>query len=93
MGDNRCKPRSVNDINIVLNVNRKAGVLLFPRLGAFSENVWTKEERKSFPRFCGKLEDYNRALRFIPLDFAKKSTAFPGAVKRFGAQLKKRLSK
>ena len=72
---------------------KKAGVLLFPRLGAFSENVWTKEERKSFPRFCGKLEDYNRALRFIPLDFAKKSTAFPGAVKRFGAQLKKRLSK
>lgn len=70
---------------------KKAGVLLFPRLGAFSESVWTNDEEKSFPRFLEKLEDYRRALRFLPFDCAKKSTAFPGAAKKLGGRLRNRL--
>lgn len=72
---------------------KKAGTLLFPRLGAFSESVWTKEKKKSFQRFLEKLDDYNKALSFLPFDYAKKRTAFPGAIKSLGSKIKKQFSK
>lgn len=72
---------------------KKAGVLLFPRLGAFSESVWTAEKKKNFQHFLEKLDDYYRAIAFLPFDYAKKRTAFPGAIKSLGAKIKKQFSK
>ena len=72
---------------------KKAGTLLFPRLGAFSESVWTAEKKKNFQHFLEKLDDYYRAIDFLPFDYAKKRTAFPGAIKSLGAKIKKQFSK
>lgn len=72
---------------------KKAGVLLFPRLGAFAESIWTGEKKKNFAHFLEKLDDYNRAVAFLPFDYAKKRTAFPGAIKSLGSKIKKQFSK
>lgn len=57
---------------------KKAGELLFPRLGAFCELAWTKKENRSFLRFNEKIEDYYRLIEFLPFDHMKKRKAhFP----------------
>ncbi len=71
---------------------KKAGKQLFPRLGAFSESVWTKE--KSYSRFLEKLQDYEKLLSTIPFDFEKKSAAFPSKLREKSDELLlKRLKK
>lgn len=72
---------------------KKAGELLFPRLGAFSESVWTKKEKRSYPHFLEKLEDYYRMIEFLPFDRPKKRQVFPGAFKKAGESIKQRLKK
>lgn len=54
---------------------KKAGELLFPRLGAFCENVWTKKDERSLSRFLEKIEDYFFLVDVLGFDHAKKSTA------------------
>ncbi len=72
---------------------KKAGELLFPRLGAFSESVWTKKENRSYPHFLEKLDDYYRLIEFLPFDHAKKKQAFPGVFKKAGENIKRRFKK
>lgn len=72
---------------------KKAGELLFPRLGAFSENVWTKKEGRSYRHFLEKLDDYYRMIEFLPFDRPKKRQAFPGAFKKAGESIKAKLQK
>lgn len=70
---------------------KKAGELLFPRLGAFSELAWTKKENRSFERFVEKLNDYFRLVEFLPFDHAKKhgSNSLKRAAEKIQRWLKK----
>lgn len=61
---------------------KKAGELLFPRLGAFSELAWTKKENRSRVRFDEKIDDYCRLVEFLPFDHMKKRKGIFGLFKR-----------
>lgn len=72
---------------------KRAGELLFPRLGAFAENVWTKKENRSFERFVEKLDSYYAFLDLFGFFYTAKKNAFPGKVKGAFERIKNRLGK
>ncbi len=64
----------------------KAGYCTFPRLGAFAETAWTKEENKDYDSFLSRLDGYYKHLKAINLDFASYKKAQPNAIRK-GASL------
>lgn len=64
---------------------KKAGELLFPRLGAFSESVWTGNEKRDYVHFLEKLNDYHRFIAFLRFDYSEtgRSALFQKLKSRF----------
>lgn len=67
---------------------KKVGELLFPRLGAFCENAWTKKENRSFEQFLEKTDSYYAFLNLLGLFASKRKDAFPGRLKSTFEKLK-----
>lgn len=72
---------------------KKAGELLFPRLGAFCEKAWTKKENRSFERFLEKLDSYYAYLDLFGLFASKRKDAFPGRLKGKLEKIKNRFGR
>lgn len=66
---------------------KKAGYCTFPRLGAFSERVWSDESKKDFERFKNKLSSYYRIIETLPFDYAKGNQAQPSFIRKYGYNL------
>lgn len=63
---------------------KKAGYCTFPRLGAFSENVWTEKENRNFGEFMNGLKAYQKLLDTLPFDYASKRQAMPLPLRKYG---------
>lgn len=66
---------------------KKAGYCTFPRLGAFSERVWSDESKKDFARFESKLSSYYKVIETLPFDYAKENQAMPSFIRKYGYNL------
>ena len=62
----------------------KAGYCTFPRLGAFSENVWTEKKNRDFKEFLSGLKAYQKLLDTLPFDYAVKKQAMPLPIRKYG---------
>lgn len=72
---------------------KRAGELLFPRLGAFCENVWTKKESRSFADFLLKIDSYFSFLDLLGIYHSNKKDAFPGKARSGFEKLRRHFGK
>lgn len=66
---------------------KKAGYCTFPRLGAFSERVWSDESKKDYGKFENKLSSYYKIIETLPFDYAKEKQAMPSFFRKWGYNL------
>ncbi len=66
---------------------KKAEYSMFPRLGAFSETVWSGEENKDYKDFLSRLDGYYKHLKTINLDFAPYRKAEPRILRKAASLL------
>lgn len=57
---------------------------LLPRLGAYCENAWLSQDKKSYDHFMQKMPNYYKALDFFEYDHASLKQANPSLIRKYG---------
>lgn len=72
---------------------KKAGKLVFPRLCAFSESVWSGENKKDFHKFQEKLSSYEKLLKTLPFDYTSQKKSMPSSLRKMAEKLSCKIKK
>lgn len=64
-----------------------AEYLLYPRLGAFSETAWSKNNSKDYERFKRNLPSYYKMLDFYKINYAKPKSVMPKGITKAAGKL------
>ncbi|MFI3140817.1 MAG: beta-N-acetylhexosaminidase [Clostridia bacterium] len=63
---------------------KKAYYCLLPRLGAYAENAWLTQDKKSYDNFMEKMDNYYMVMDFLGIDHASLKQANPNTIRKLG---------